>query len=105
MAATLRLPFTRPADWRATVHGLRARGHRLIALTPHPSARPIDAYRPAAAERLVVAVGSEGYGLSGESMQLADVLLRIPIDPRADSLNVVVAAAIVLQHLAGQVTP
>jgi len=99
MAATLRLPFTRPADWRATLEGLRARGHRLVALTPHPSATAIAAYRPDPDDRLVIAVGSEGYGLSSYSMQAADVTLRIPIDPRADSLNVVVAAAIALQRL------
>lgn len=104
MAATLRLPFTRSAAWGATLAGLRARGHRVVALTPHPTATSIEAYHPEMADRLVVAVGSEGYGLSGESMQAADVRLRIPIDPRADSLNVVVAAAILLQRLFGGIT-
>ena len=32
-------------------------------------------------------------------MRYADVRLRIPIDPRADSLNVVVAAGIALNRL------
>jgi tRNA G18 (ribose-2'-O)-methylase SpoU len=99
MAATLRLPFTRAIEWRATLDALRARGQRLVALTPYPEAIAIDSYRPAAADSLVIAVGSEGYGLTRESMQMADVRLRIPIDPRADSLNVVVAASIVLQRL------
>jgi tRNA G18 (ribose-2'-O)-methylase SpoU len=99
MAATLRLPFTRAIEWRAMLEGLRARGHRLVALTPHPSAIAIDSYRPVPSDRLVIAVGSEGAGLTPESMQIADVTLRIPIDPRADSLNVVVAASIVLQRL------
>jgi tRNA G18 (ribose-2'-O)-methylase SpoU len=99
MAATLRLPFTRAADWRGTLEALRARGHLVIALTPHPSATAIDTYRPNPSDRLVIAVGSEGHGLSAESVQTADVRLRIPIDPRADSLNVVVAAAIALQRL------
>lgn len=99
MAATLRLPFTRATEWRATLDGLRARGHRVVALTPHPSAAPIEGYHPAPEERLVIAVGSEGHGVSADSMQTADVRLRIPIDPRADSLNVVVAAAIALQRL------
>jgi tRNA G18 (ribose-2'-O)-methylase SpoU len=34
-------------------------------------------------------------------MRYADVRLRIPIDPRADSLNVVVAAGIALTLLVG----
>lgn len=99
MAATLRLPFTRTTDWRATFEALRARGHLVIALTPHPSATAIEAYQPNPSDRLVIAVGSEGHGLSSASMHAADVRLRIPIDPRADSLNVVVAAAVVLQRL------
>jgi tRNA G18 (ribose-2'-O)-methylase SpoU len=101
MAATLRLPFTRAADWRAAVARLRVRGHRVIALTPHPDALSIESYRPDSSDRLVLAVGSEGHGLSDESLQEADVTLRIPINPRADSLNVVVAAAIALQRLLG----
>lgn len=99
MAATLRLPFTRSTDWPATLADVRARGHRIVALTPHPSATPIEAYHPEGTERLVIAVGSEGYGLSAESLKMADILLRIPIDPRADSLNVVVAAGIALTTL------
>jgi len=98
MAATLRIPFTRPADWRGTVDLLRDRGCRIVALTPRHDATPLETYDPKGA-RLVIAVGSEGYGLADTSMQAADVRLRIPIDPRADSLNVVVAAAIVLQRL------
>jgi tRNA G18 (ribose-2'-O)-methylase SpoU len=38
-----------------------------------------------------------------ESLARADVRLRIPIDPRADSLNVVTAAAIALYALAPRV--
>jgi tRNA G18 (ribose-2'-O)-methylase SpoU len=98
MAATLRVPFTRTADWRATLTLLRDRGHRIVALTPRPGALPLEAYH-AKQPRLVIVVGSEGYGLSDAAMEAADVRLRIPIDPRADSLNVVVAAGIALATL------
>src|SRR5262249_48018442 len=98
MAATLRVPFTRTPDWRDMLSGLRDRGHRILALTPRPDALPFEAYDPKGSP-FVIAVGSEGYGLSDASMQAADVRLRIPIDPRADSLNVVVAAAIALATL------
>jgi tRNA G18 (ribose-2'-O)-methylase SpoU len=98
MAATLRVPFTRPPDWRGTLDVLRDRGFRIVALTPRHDAAPLEAYDPKGS-RLVIAVGSEGYGLADSSLRAADVRLRIPIDRRADSLNVVVAAAIVLQRL------
>ncbi len=42
-----------------------------------------------------IAVGSEKYGLPDEWLARADVLVRIPMFGRADSLNVATAAAIV----------
>jgi len=50
-------------------------------------------------DRVVIVVGSEGFGLTTETFAHADQLVRIPIDPRADSLNVVVAAGIALTSL------
>jgi len=98
MAATLRVPFTRAANWVDTLHALRTRGHLVVALTPHPDATPLEAYHADPADRVVLLAGSEGHGLSRDSMDIADVRLRIPIDPRADSLNVVVATAIAMQR-------
>ncbi len=42
-----------------------------------------------------IAVGSEKYGLPAEWLSRADLLVRIPMFGRADSLNVATAAAIV----------
>jgi tRNA G18 (ribose-2'-O)-methylase SpoU len=100
MAATLRVPFVRWTRWTDELEALRGAGFQLVALTPDPEAEPLAAYAARAAERVIVAVGSEGFGLSRESMALADARVRIPIDPRADSLNVVTAAAIALYALA-----
>jgi len=99
MGATLRLPYARAADWAAALHTLRAKGFRVVALTPHPEAVALDDVRLAAATRVVLVVGSEGNGLTRGSLDYADLKLRIPVDPRADSLNVVVAGAIALKTL------
>ena len=40
--------------------------------------------------------GSEAHGLSGEAREIADVLVRIPMAGRAESLNVATAAAVCL---------
>jgi tRNA G18 (ribose-2'-O)-methylase SpoU len=45
-------------------------------------------------------VGAEGTGLSARALEIAAHRVRIAIDPRADSLNVTVAAAIALHLLA-----
>lgn len=99
MAATLRVPFTRVEPWPRALDELKAAGFRVIALTPDPGALSIDEYQLEPDARLILALGSEGAGLQPESMGHADVRLRIPIDPRADSLNVVVAAGIALNRL------
>jgi tRNA G18 (ribose-2'-O)-methylase SpoU len=99
MGAALRVPFVRLPDWLAGLGELRARGFDLVALTPDPSATRIDDLRTIASRPLVLIVGSEGSGLSDATLGLAGVRARIPIDSAADSLNVVVAAAIALHTL------
>jgi tRNA G18 (ribose-2'-O)-methylase SpoU len=99
MAAVLQVPFTRVEPWPSGLDALKAHGFTVVALTPDPDAIPIDAYRVEPGSRLILALGSEGPGLRPESMRHADVRLRIPIDPRADSLNVAVAAGIALTLL------
>lgn len=99
MAAALRLPFARTFDLPAALATLRSHGFRLVALTPDPGAESIDELAHAKRDRLVLMLGSEGSGLTSGTMDLADIRARIPIDSRADSLNVVVAAAIALHGL------
>ena len=99
MAATLRVPFTRVEPWPSALDELKSQGFRVVALTPDPGAMPIDEYVAEPGGRLILALGSEGAGLHPKTMGYADVRVRIPIDPRADSLNVVVAAAIALDRL------
>ena len=99
MGATLQIPFTRLPAWGEDLETLRARGFRVLAMTPHPDAMPIDEVRIVDGDRIVLVAGSEGFGLTAGTFTHADLSIRIPIDPRADSLNVVVAAAIALNRL------
>ena len=99
MGATLRVPFARVEPWPSGLDEMKALRFRVLALTPDPGAPSIDQYEIEPGGRLILALGSEGTGLRPESMHYADARLRIPIDPRADSLNVVVAAGIALSRL------
>jgi tRNA G18 (ribose-2'-O)-methylase SpoU len=99
IAATLRMPFVRVDPWLDGLAAFREAGLRIVALTPHPDAVTLDDYAARGDDRLVLVVGSEGFGMSRDSLALADDRVRIPIDPRADSLNVVTAAAIALHAL------
>lgn len=99
MGATLRVPYARVANLAEAFAAFRASGLLVAALTPEPEAESIDDYVVAPGARIVLALGSEGAGLHSASLHAADVRLRVPIDPRADSLNIVVAAGIVLKML------
>jgi tRNA G18 (ribose-2'-O)-methylase SpoU len=104
MGAVLRLPFARLPDWPAGLEPFRARGFRLVALTPDPAAEPVRQFAaglPADA-RVILLVGAEGSGLSRVVLSHADARVRIPIDAAVDSLNVTVAAAVALERLASR---
>jgi TrmH family RNA methyltransferase len=79
---------------------LRARGVRVVVATP-------DGERPMwsgdySAPGLAVVVGGERYGVDPEWIAAADETVHIPMSGRADSLNVAVAAGIVLFEAARQ---
>jgi TrmH family RNA methyltransferase len=54
-----------------------------------------------APERLAVALGNEGAGLTAAVRERCDALISIPIEPAVESLNVAVAAGIILHELRG----
>ena len=78
------------SDRGATLWGADGGGERLDDVL-HPGARP-----PA---RLALAVGNEGSGLSRQVRERADRVVALPIAPAVESLNVAVAAGIILYEL------
>jgi tRNA G18 (ribose-2'-O)-methylase SpoU len=99
--ATVALPFGRFADWPRDLKLLRDAGYRLLALTPRADAVALDDLgngRPLPA-RLALLLGTEGKGLSEEALAAADLLVRIPMGPGMDSLNVAAAGAVALHAL------
>ena len=101
MGAALRLPFVRVHDWVGTIRRLREDGWIVAALTPSQDADPLEraAGDLASSPRRMLLAGSEGPGLSPETLAMADFRLRIPIASDVDSLNVTVAAGIALSRL------
>ncbi len=101
MGATLRVPWARAAEWPGELEELKRSGFTVAALTPRPPAVPIGAFARGGGQgrRLALLAGSEGAGLSEGALAAADVALRIPMVPGADSLNVATATGIALQRL------
>lgn len=107
MGEILFLPCARvqAADWpHAAFDTLRAAGYRTWAMTPAPDAT--DIWTLEVPERVAVAFGAEGPGLSAAAMAASDARVRLPIAPDVDSLNVGAAAAVTFAILGrGTLTP
>jgi TrmH family RNA methyltransferase len=93
MGSALRLPVVHEQRPRDVVARLKAASIRTIAAVPRDGALP-DAIDWTG--RVAVIVGGEGPGLTTEIVDAADALVTIPMAPPVESLNVAVAAAILL---------
>ncbi len=78
-------------------------GARWIGLEAHRGALRLEELAPAGAA--VLALGAEGPGLAAETRALLDASVTLPLAGRLESLNVAVAAALVLARLVPAVTP
>jgi tRNA G18 (ribose-2'-O)-methylase SpoU len=98
MGTVLRLPVIVSGHLQNDVERLRsAHGFALAATVLDPSAVALDEFvRPG---RLGVVFGCEGNGLEPEWIDRCDQRLTIPMRPGAESLNVAVAAGIIVYRL------
>jgi len=95
MGHALLVPHARAMQWPGDLVMLKEAGFRLLAMTPHPAARPLaQAMHTVRDERVAVLVGAEGPGLTAATLRLCDVWVRIPMSRGTDSLNVATAAAV-----------
>jgi TrmH family RNA methyltransferase len=99
MGSALRLPLVREASTETAIERLEARDVRLCATAADGETRydEADLTGPVA-----LLFGPEGSGLSPEAQRRAQVRLRIPLPPAVESLNVGVAAGLVLFEAARQ---
>jgi tRNA G18 (ribose-2'-O)-methylase SpoU len=97
MAANFQVPIRVPVDLQRELAEMRARaGVRLIATILDPEAQPLHAARRFA--RQAVVLGGEGFGLDNSWVELCDHRVTMLMQPGIDSLNVSVAAGILLYY-------
>lgn len=97
MGNVLTVPFA-PLPWLTPgIELLRDNRFRVVAMTPTGDVELRDALLRG---RVAVLVGSEGPGLTAETLDAADVRVRINMAAGVDSLNVATAAAIAFAAIA-----
>jgi TrmH family RNA methyltransferase len=99
MGSFFRVPFLKIPDWEEGLKKLRSRGYRVWA-TAVPEERSfwqVDFSQPSA-----VLFGQEGAGLPPDLMRSTDGQFTIPMTPGVDSLNVAMAAGLVIYEASRQ---
>ena len=83
------------------IANLKQQGYQIIATTPHNNSTLLPEFYPD--QKSAIFFGTEKEGLSDVVMHQADGFLKIPMVGFSESLNVSVAAAIIIQDLAHKV--
>lgn len=97
MGTVLRLPVIQTDSWAETVRMLNEAGFETIAAILDPSAEPLAKFKPP--RRAALLLGNEDAGLAPDLVSLCTRRVTMPMTPGTDSLNVAVAAGILMHHL------
>ena len=99
MGTVFQIPWTFvPADWQTR---LRALEFRTAAMALREDTLSIRDPRLAAQEKLAIVLGTEGEGLTEQTIRGCDYTVKIPMTHGVDSLNVAAASAVAFWQLAG----
>ena len=92
--------FQAPWTWLdAPISSLHDYGFKTAAMALTEQSIPLDAPVLKSVDRLALIMGTEGDGLSRETISEADFVVRIPMKNNVDSLNVAAAAAVAFWEL------
>ena len=94
MGTVFQVPWTRIEPWPGGMDQLREAGFAVAALALRDDAVTLDELAENPPERLALVLGTEGDGLSHQTVQGADIVVRIPMSHGVDSLNVAAAGAV-----------
>lgn len=102
MGTVFQVPWARAGEgnWPCgMVDDLHGRGFSCLALALDDEAVPIDSPQLAERGRRALFFGSEGYGLSAETLAACDRKVIIPMSNGVDSLNVAASSAVAFWEL------
>lgn len=94
MGAVFSVPWARMDPWPQSLSKLSDFGFTTAALGLSPASITLDELSARRPERLALILGTEGGGLSAETIAQAELSVRIPMRAGVDSLNVAAAGAV-----------
>lgn len=99
MGSIFRVPFYQAEDFHAVL--LKLKNLNIHIFAAHLSGKAYDS-EGGFQRRCAILIGNEANGLSEEVSKMADTLIKIPMAGKVESLNVAVAAAILMYEVARQ---
>ncbi len=98
MGTVFQVPWTYlpDGDWQVLLHSL---GFQTVAMALREDSLSIADPRLPGIEKLAVVLGTEGDGLTSETITACDYTVRIPMRHGVDSLNVAAASAVAFYQL------
>ena len=97
MGAAARIPVIEGGAMPQTIRQLRESGYLCLAAALMQSRTPDEIAVPSGSG-LCAVIGSEGQGLTAETIQACGAAVRIPMTDRVESLNAAIAGSILLWH-------
>lgn len=94
MGTVFQVPWARLPQWPADLGVLREAGFRTVAMALTEGALSLDELAADQPERLALILGTEGEGLSQQTLAEVDASVLIPMSGGVDSLNVAAASAV-----------
>lgn len=92
--------FLVPWTWiEAPLSSLREYGFKSVAMALTDNSISLDTPQLRSEERLAIVMGTEGEGLSNETIAECDYVVKIPMSHNVDSLNVAAASAVAFWEL------
>ena len=104
MGAAVRIPVIEAGAMPQAVAQLRAKGITCLAAALYQS-QPLSAAQSGCPGGVCVVIGSEGQGLTDETIAACTSTVRIPMTDRVESLNAGIAGSILLWHFRPEPAP
>lgn len=106
MGTVFLVPFAKignaPADWPRDMDILKSMGFKCAAMALSDNSVSIDDKDLLSEEKVALILGTEGTGLTKETIEKSDYTVKIPMSNGVDSLNVGAAAAVAFWQITRQ---